>query len=121
MIDSTPRIITGIFSFTGGGYANPVVPDPVSPGGLASYSTPADKRAQLIYLRAGNSTSEMVTLVLLRNGAPMRLFPLGAKSGQHVPLAVVEDLFPDTRLELRIAAPEGLSGTLVLDMGLMEI
>jgi len=116
MIESIPRIITGIFSFTGGGYSNPVIL-----GGLASYDVPSDKRAQMIYLRAGNSTDEMITLVLLREGKPMRLFPLGAKSGQHVPLAVVEDLFPETKLELRVAAPEGLSGTLVLDMGLMEI
>ena len=116
MIESTPRIITGIFGFTGTGYATGV---PLQ--GLAAYRVPADKRAQMIYLRAGNSAAEMVALVLLRDGTPMRLFPLGAKSGQHVPLAVVEDLCPDTRLELRLAAPEGVSGTLVLDMGLMEI
>ena len=116
MIESVPRIITGIFSFTGAGYASPV-----ALGGLAPYSLPTDKRTQLIYMRAGNSADAMVTLVLLRDGTPMRLFPLGAKSGQHVPLAVVEDLFPETKLELRIAAPEGLSGTIVLDMGLMEI
>ncbi len=116
MIESTPRIITGIFGFTGAGYATPV---PLQ--GLAVYQVPADKRAQMVYLRAGNSAAEMVALVLLRDGTPMRLFPLGARSGQHVPLAVVEDLFPDSRLELRLAAPEGLSGTLVLDMGLMEI
>ena len=116
MIESVPCIITGIFSFTGAGFARPVPLD-----GLAAYATPADKRAQLIYLRAGNSAAEMVALVLLRNGVPMRLFPLGARSGQHVPLAVVEDLFPETRLELHVAAPEGLSGTIVLDMGLVEI
>jgi len=116
MIESTPRIVTGIFGFNGAGFANPV---PLS--GLEPYIVPADKRTQLIYLRAGNSADEMVTLVLLRNGTPMRLFPLGAKSGQHVPLSVIEDLPPDTGLEVRIAAPDGLSGTLVLDMGLMEI
>ena len=116
MIESTPRIVTGIFSFTGTGFSNPAVL-----GGLAPYVVPADKRTQLVYMRAGNSTDEMVALVLMKDGAPMRLFPLGAKSGQHVPLAVIEDLFPETKLELRVAAPEGLSGTLVLDMGLMEI
>jgi hypothetical protein len=116
MIESTPRIVTGIFAFTGAGYGAPVVPE-----GLPSYSVPDDKRAQLIYLRAGNSTDEMVVLILLRNGAPMRLFPLGAKSGQHVSLAVIEDLFPDTKLDVQIAAPDGLSGMLALDMGLVEI
>ncbi len=116
MIESIPRIITGIFGFTGAGYGEPVTPD-----GAPTYSVPDDKRTQLIYLRAGNSTDEMVVLILLRNGQTMRLFPLGAKSGQHVSLAVVEDLFPDTKLDVRIAAPEGLSGTIVLDMGLVEI
>jgi len=38
-----------------------------------------------------------------------------------VPLAVVEDLFPDTKLEIFFAAPEGSAGTVVLDIGLMEI
>jgi len=116
MIESTPRIITGIFSFRGSGFNHPGALH-----GLAPYVVPADKRTQMIYLRAGNSTDEMVTLVLLRNGVPMRLFPLGAKAGMHIPLSVIEDLFPDTRLELQIAAPEDLSGTIVLDMGLMEI
>nr|WP_321984767.1 hypothetical protein [uncultured Lichenicoccus sp.] len=116
MIESIPRIITGIFAFTGAGFGNPV-----ALAGLGSYRVPDDKRSQLVYLRAGNSANEMVTLVLLRDGKPMRLFPLGAKSGQHVPLAVVEDLFPETVLEMRVAAPEGVTGTVVLDMGLMEI
>ena len=116
MIASTPRIVTGIFPCTGAGLHAPVALD-----GLAAYIVPADKRAQMIYMRAGNSSGEMVALVLLRDGVPMRLFPLGARSGQHVPLAVVEDLQPESRIELRIAAPEGLSGTIVLDMGLMEI
>ena len=38
-----------------------------------------------------------------------------------MPLAVVEDLFPDTKLEIFFAAPEGAAGTVVLDIGLMEI
>ncbi|TLU72000.1 molybdopterin oxidoreductase [Lichenicoccus roseus] len=116
MIEATPRIITGIFTFTGAGFGNPVVLS-----GLEAYKVPADRRSQLVYLRAGNSADEMVSLVLLRDGSPMRLFPLGAKSGQHVPLAVVEDLFPETTIEMRVAAPEGVSGTVVIDMGLMEI
>ena len=36
-------------------------------------------------------------------------------------LRVVEDLLSDTRLELQIAAPEGLSGSVVLDLGLVEV
>ena len=116
MIDSVPRILTGAFAFEGAGLGTPRPLD-----AALSYAVPADKRAQLIYLRAGNSSSEMVCLVLTRDGTPMRLFPIGAKGAVHVPLAVVEDLFPETRLELRLAAPEGCSGTVVIDMGLMEV
>ncbi len=116
MIESIPRIVTGIFAFTGAGLRTTTPLD-----GAPAYTVPADKRAQLIYLRAGNSADALVSLVLMRDGAPMRLFPLGAKSGLHVPLAVVEDLQPDTVISLGIAAPEGVSGHVVLDMGLMEI
>jgi len=115
MIESKPKFLQGAFSFTGTGYTTPT-----SLSGL-SYVVPSDKRCQAIYLRAGNSCSEMVALVLLRDGKPMRYFPVGAKADSHVALAVVEDLEPDERLEVVLAAPEGTSGTIVLDLGLMEI
>jgi assimilatory nitrate reductase catalytic subunit len=51
----------------------------------------------------------------------MRYFPIGAKSGAHVPLRVVEDLLAGTRIELHLAALEGTSGQVVIDVGLMEI
>ena len=116
MIESVPRIITGIFTFTGAGYASPV-----ALGGLAPYSVPTDKRTQLIYLRAGNSADAMVTLVLLRDGTPMRYFPVGAKASTHVPLRVVEDLLGDTVLEVHLAAPEGTTGSVVVDLGMVEV
>jgi len=52
---------------------------------------------------------------------PMRYFPIGAHAGVHVPLAVVEDLEPDQKITLVVAAPEGVAGTLVVDVGLIEI
>ena len=82
---------------------------------------PGDRRAQMIYFRGGNSASEMVVVVLTRDGKPMRTFPIGAKGAVHVPLVVVEDLEPETRLELLVAAPSGTGGTLALDVGLVEI
>jgi len=114
MRESTPRILTGMHAFTGAGYDAPV------PVGV-SYSVPADRRAQMIYFRGGNSTAEMVTVVLTRDGAPMRMFPIGAKGAVHIPLVVVEDLTPETKLELLVAAPSGTGGTLALDIGLVEI
>lgn len=115
MIDSEPKFIQGVFGFTGAGYDNPV---PL-PG--ATYTVAADKRAQPLYFRGGNSTAEMVTVVLLRDGKVMRYFPMGAKASVHVQLAVVEDLEPETSLALMVLAPEGLSGTLIVDLGVVEI
>ena len=115
-MSSMPRFIQGVFTFEGRGLETPLTLGP-----KASYSVPGDKRAQLVYLRAGNSCAELINLSLLRDGKPMRLFPLGAKSSVHVPLAVVEDLFPDSKLELQLAAPLHTAGSLVLDMGLVEL
>jgi hypothetical protein len=115
MIDSEPKFIQGIFAFAGAGYAEPV------PLVGASYAVPSDKRVQPLYFRAGNSSAEMVAIMLMRDGKLMRYFPIGAGSSSHVQLAVVEDLAPDTKLDLMIAAPEGAGGTVVVDLGLVEI
>ena len=37
------------------------------------------------------------------------------------PLAVIDDILPDSVLELAIGAPQGLSGKVMLDFGLVEI
>ena len=58
---------------------------------------------------------------LMRDGKLIRYFPIGAKCSEHVPLAVVEDLFPETKLDVLMAAPVGTSGHLVLDIGLLEV
>ena len=63
----------------------------------------------------------MISVVLMRDGKPMRYFPMGAKAATHVQLALVEDLEPETKLDLMILAPEGLSGTVIVDLGLVEI
>ena len=115
MIESVPKFLQGIFPFSGTGYAAP------APLGGLSYTVPSDRRSQTIYLRAGNSTDDMVALLLLRDGTPMRYFPVGAKGAVHVPLSVIEDLQPDQKLEIMVAAPAGVSGTIVLDLGLLEI
>jgi hypothetical protein len=116
MIDAKPKFLNGVYSFQGVGY------DKIGPvSDKLVYSVPSDKRAQLIYFRAGNSCGEMICLVLMRAGQPMRYFPIAAKGTEHVPLAVVEDLEPDTKIEVFIGAPGGTQGTLVIDIGLLEI
>jgi hypothetical protein len=63
----------------------------------------------------------MIAVVLFRDGKPMRYFPIAAKGATHVALRVVEDLLADTVLELHVAAPSGCSGTVVIDLGLVEV
>jgi hypothetical protein len=108
--------IQGLFAFTGRG-----LDSPSSFETPALYLVPKDKRAQTVYFRAGNSSGELIYLILMRNGKTMRYFPVGAKGSMHVPLAVLEDLSPASAVEVRIGAPQGAAGTVVLDVGFMEI
>jgi len=116
MIDSTPRFLNGAYEFEGAGFTKPAPLDP-----SLVYVVPPDKRAQLIYFRGGNSSAELAYVVLMQDGKSMRTFPIGAKASIHVPLAVVEDLQPETKIEVFFGAAAGTSGTLVIDIGLIEI
>ena len=111
-----PVFLQGVFSYRGQGLEAPKAFDPP-----VLYQVPPDRRAQTVYFRAGNAAAEMICLVLTRNGRRMRYFPVGAKSGLHVPLAVVENLEPESRIEVLVAAPEGLASAVVIDVGFMEI
>jgi hypothetical protein len=113
---STPRFLQGAFTFDGKGYDSPAPLD-----ASLRYVVPAGSITQPVYFRGGNSTDELVTIVLMRDGTPMRYFPMGAKGDVHVPLRVVEDLIADTVIEVFVAAPDGLSGTVFIDIGLVEI
>ena len=115
-VKSTPRFLQGVFPITGEGLAKP---GPVDPA--LRYTVPAGKSAQALYFRGGNATGELVYVLLLRDGEPVRWFPIGAKGDTHVPLRVVEDLPGGSVVELHAAAPEGLTGELVLDLGLVEV
>ncbi|GAB07067.1 molybdopterin oxidoreductase [Gordonia amarae] len=113
-MSSTPHFLQGVFDFVGKGLAEPVSPDTglryVVPGGLT---------AQPLYFRGGNSSSELIVVTLLRDGKPMRLFPIGAQGSVNVPLRVVEDVDADVTLELVVAAPDGTSGQVVIDFGMV--
>jgi hypothetical protein len=112
---SNPQFLQGAFEFTGDGYDKPVLLD-----GSLKYVVPAGATTQPVYFRGGNSSEQMVSVVLFRDGEPMRYFPIAAKGATHVALRVVEDLLADTVLELYVAAPSGAAGTVVVDLGLVE-
>lgn len=112
---SQNRFLQGIFPFEGAGLDKPV---PISPH--LSHVVPDGVVSQALYFRGGNSCEEMVTVVLMRDGVPMRYFPMGAKDGVHVPLRVVEDIQGGSVVELQLLAPTGVTGTVVIDLGLVE-
>ncbi|OBB03516.1 molybdopterin oxidoreductase [Mycobacteriaceae bacterium 1482268.1] len=113
---SIPRFLQGPFDFEGNGLDKPVLIDD-----SLRYVVPAGSTTQPVYFRGGNSTDDMITVVLFRDGKPMRYFPIAAKGATHVALRVVEDLLADTVLELYVAAPSGSVGTVIVDLGLVEV
>jgi assimilatory nitrate reductase catalytic subunit len=116
MMRSEPRLLQGVFPFEGHGLESPFPLDE-----RLVYEVPEGREAQLVYFRAGNSSQEIIDLIVLRDSRPMRHFPIGARGDCHVTLAVVEDLPAGTRMEIHIAAPEGTKGTAVIDVGMVEI
>jgi assimilatory nitrate reductase catalytic subunit len=115
-VHSRPRFLQGVYAFEGKGLDQPL---PVDSG--LTYVVPDGVVAQAVYFRGGNTADELIYLVLLRDGKPMRYFPIGAKADVHVPLRVVEDLDSGTTVELHLAAPAGVAGTVVIDLGLVEV
>ena len=113
---STPRFLQGAFAFEGKGVDQPLPVD-----GALSYVVPDGVVAQAVYFRGGNTAGELICAVLMREGKPMRYFPIGAKGDVHVPLRVVEDLDAGTAIELYVSAPVGVTGTVVADLGMVEV
>ena len=109
------RFLQGVYPFEGTG-----MDKPTQVAAELSHLVPDGVVSQALYFRGGNTTGELVCVVLMRDGVPMRYFPIGAKADVHVPLRVVEDIEGGSVIELRLLAPEGLSGTLVVDLGLVE-
>ena len=113
---SAPVFLQGPFGFEGNGLDKPLLIDE-----SLRYTVPAGAVTQPLYFRGGNSTKDMITVVLFRDGKPMRYFPIAAKGATHVALRVVEDLLADTVLELFVAAPGGCRGTVIVDLGLVQV
>ncbi|MFI5897056.1 molybdopterin oxidoreductase [Actinoplanes sp. NPDC051513] len=113
---STPRFLQGVFPFEGKGLDAPA---PIAPE--LSYVVPDGMSAQAVYFRGGNAAAELVCAVLMRDGKPMRYFPIGARGDVHISLRVVEDLVAGTSVEVWLAAPAGVTGTVIVDLGVVEV
>ncbi len=115
-MSSRPRFLQGIYDFKGRGLHEPFLLDE-----QLTYVVPVGNEAQFVYFRGGNTSDKLACVIVIRDGEPMRYFPIGAASSTHVALRVVEDLLAETRVELHLAAPEGTAGQVVIDLGLMEV
>ncbi len=113
---SSAVFLQGTFDFAGSGLH---FPQPLDPSLV--YTVPDGVTGQVVYLRAGNSAPELLVLSLVRDGTAVRLFPVGARGDVHVPLRVVDDLPPGTVVSISVAAPDGVKGTVVVDLGLVEV
>ncbi len=115
-MSSSPRFLQGVYDFEGRGLHEPFLLDP-----QLTYTVPVGNESQLVYFRGGNASAELACAIVMCDGQPMRYFPIGARASTHVALRGVEDLLAETRIELHLAAPEGATGQVVVDLGLIEI
>ncbi|MBV9850339.1 MAG: molybdopterin oxidoreductase [Armatimonadetes bacterium] len=113
---AAPRFLQGVYPFAGRGAFDlgPLHDD-------LCYAVPPGAAAEVVYVRAGNLSDDLLYLALSVNGTPVRYFPVGPKSDFHVPLAIVESYPAGSRVEICVAAPRGLTGTVVVDVGIVEV
>lgn len=113
---AVPRFLQGVYPFVGRGIFE------LGPlNDALSYQVPPGKTAEVLYVRAGNLSDDLIYLTLSANGTPVRYFPVGPKADFHVPLTIIETHPEGTRLEIGLAAARGLAGTVIVDVGIVEV
>jgi hypothetical protein len=112
---SKPRFLQGVFPFVGRGIYEGV---PLEHD--LGYTVAEGCAARVLYVRLGNHAGDLIYLTLTADDVPIRHFPVGPQGAMHIPLVVQEAHPPGTRLSFRLAAERGVSGTLVLDVGIDE-
>jgi len=113
---ASPKFLQGVFPFAGRGMFDAVPLDDT-----LIYTVPNGKTAEVVYFRAGNLSDDLIYFSLTRNDQHIRYFPVSPKGDVHVSLAVVEPHYAGERLGICIAAPRGLTGTVIVDVGVVEI
>jgi assimilatory nitrate reductase catalytic subunit len=112
---AAPRFLQGVYPFAGRGFFE------VGPlNDALSYVVPAGAIAEVIYVRAGNLSDDLIYLALCVNSRPVRYFPVGPKADFHVPLSITETYPVGAKIEIGFAAPRGLNGSVVVDVGILE-
>jgi len=110
-----PHYLQGVYPFAGRGFF-----DLAPLNDALCYEVPSGKTAGVIYFRAGNLSDDLLYLALSLDGRPVRYFPVGPKADFHVHLSIVESYPAGSRIEVCLAAPRELSGTVVVDIGILE-
>lgn len=103
----------GVYAFEGRGLHEPFAVD----AGLR-YTVPGGSMARAVRFHVVNRSDDMVCVVLVRDGSPMRYFPVAAQQEAEIPARAVEDLSGGSTLEVQVAAPKGRAGSLTVDLGL---
>lgn len=112
---ATPRFLQGVYPFAGRGFFE------IGPlNDALCYVVPGGTRAEVIYVRAGNLSDDLIYLALCVNSQPVRYFPVGPKADFHVPLSITESYPAGSKIEVGFAAPRGLNGSVVVDVGILE-
>ena len=112
---AAPRFLQGVYPFAGRGFFD------VGPlHDALCYVVPKGANAEVIYFRGGNLSDDLIYLALCVNSQPVRYFPVGPKADFHVPLSITETHPAGAKIEVGFAAPRGLSGSVVVDVGLLE-
>lgn len=75
---------------------------------------------QPVYIRVGNPSDELVYVAIRCGRTSQRIIPAGARSSIHVALRIVEDIEGGETIALSVAAPEGQSNEVVVDLGMVE-
>lgn len=112
MSEGTPVLLQAIATFEGRGLTSPAPLD-------LRYRVPKGRTAGMLYFRAGSTVSGLVNISVMRDGKLMRYFPIAPNGAIHISLAIVEEIASGSLIEI-YAAGEG-SGTLVLDIGYLEV
>jgi assimilatory nitrate reductase catalytic subunit len=111
-----PVYLQGVFPFMGNGLLHPGLLHP----DLRVVISP-ERCARLAYFRAGNAADTLIYLSVLVDGKVHRYFPIGPQSHTHVALAIREIFPAGTRMEIHLAAPDGVMGTVIVDAGLVTL
>lgn len=110
------RFLQGTFPFIGAGITERILLTD-----QAEYVVPEGCQAEVLYLRAGNHSEQLIYLTLCANQRPIRYFPLGKGEAMHIPLAIIEAHPAQTHLTVQVSAIRGESGLVILDIGLLEV